>query len=144
MRENTFLTDTVVTGEGERHESDVPWGIFGGHDGLNASVVKNPGREGEESWPSKVTGRQLLAGDSIQITVPSGGGFGDPKKRDPQKVLADVLDGFTDQESALKDYKVVLEEVDGQLQVNERETQRLRGDDTKMSVDTSRMIPVAP
>ncbi|HEY4558126.1 MAG TPA: hydantoinase B/oxoprolinase family protein, partial [Enteractinococcus sp.] len=126
VRENTFLTDTAVTCEGERHESDVPWGAFGGHDGQNASIVKNPGRAGEESWPSKVTGRTLKAGDSLQITVPSGGGFGEPTKRDPQKVLADVLDGFTTREAALRDYAVVLREVDGVLQVDAEATQTLR------------------
>lgn len=108
VRENTFLVDTIITCEGERHESDVPWGAFGGHDGLNASLVKNPGRDGEESWPSKVTGRELRAGDSLQITVPSGGGFGDPHARDPQSVLDDVLDGFTTRERAAREYGVLL------------------------------------
>lgn len=126
VRENTFLTDTVITCEGERHESDLPWGAEGGHDGLNASLIKNPGRQGEESWPSKVTGRQLQAGDSIQITVPSAGGFGDPTMRDPQKVLADVLDDFTSREAAHKDYGVVLVEVEGVLQVDEQATIDLR------------------
>lgn len=118
VRENTFLTDTAVTCEGERHDSDVPWGAEGGHDGLNASLVKNPGRDGEESWPSKVTGWQLKAGDSLQITVPSAGGFGDPLKRDPLKVLEDVLDGFTTAEAATRDYGVVLKEVEGNLTVD--------------------------
>jgi 5-oxoprolinase (ATP-hydrolysing) len=126
VRENTFLTDTAITCEGERHESDVPWGAFGGHDGLNGSLVKNVGRAGEESWPSKVTGRQLLAGDSLQITVPSGGGFGDPHKRDPLKVLEDVLDGFTTAEAAARDYGVVIKEVNGQLTVDLRSTAERR------------------
>ncbi len=126
VRENTFLTDTAITCEGERHESDVPWGAFGGHEGLNGSLVKNPGREGEESWPSKVTGRQLLAGDSLQITVPSGGGFGDPQRRDPLKVLEDVLDGFTTAEAATRDYGVVLKEVNGQLTVDLKSTAERR------------------
>ena len=128
VRENTFLTDTVITCEGERHESDLPWGAHGGHDGLNASLIKNPGREGEESWPSKVTGRQLEAGDSIQITVPSAGGFGDPTKRDPAKVLEDVLDDFTTREAAREDYGVVLVEVDGRLTVDEDATVALRAE----------------
>ncbi|MDF9752563.1 hydantoinase B/oxoprolinase family protein [Arthrobacter sp. ES3-54] len=128
VRENTFLTDTIITCEGERHESDVPWGAFGGHNGLNASLVKNPGRDGEEQWPSKVTGRQILAGDSIQITVPSSGGFGDPRNRDPQKVLEDVLDGFTTAEAARRDYGVELVEVDGKLRVDADVTTRLRAD----------------
>lgn len=118
VRENTFLTDTIITCEGERHESDVPWGFDGGHDGLNASLVKNPGRDGEESWPSKVTGWQLKAGDSIAITVPSGGGFGDPVKRDPAKVLEDVLDGFTTRDAAERDYGVVLAESEGTFRVD--------------------------
>jgi len=126
VRENTFLTDTVVTCEGERHESDAPWGAFGGHDGLNASLVKNPGREGEESWPSKVTGWQLKAGDSVQITVPSGGGFGDPVKRDPELVLSDVLDGFTTVEAAARDYGVVLREIGGKLCIDADATQERR------------------
>lgn len=128
VRENTFLTDTVITCEGERHESDLPWGAHGGHDGLNASLVKNPGREGEEAWPAKVTGRQLEAGDSIQITVPSAGGFGEPTQRDPEKVLADVLDGFTTREAAREDYGVVLAEVGVLLQVDHDQTAALRAD----------------
>lgn len=128
VRENTFLTDTIITCEGERHESDVPWGAFGGHNGLNASLVKNPGRAGEEQWPSKVTGKQILAGDSIQITVPSSGGFGDPRNRDPQKVLEDVLDGFTTTEAARRDYGVELVEVDGKLRVDADVTAQLRAD----------------
>ena len=120
--------DTIITCEGERHESDVPWGAFGGHNGLNASLVKNPGRDGEEQWPSKVTGKQILAGDSIQITVPSSGGFGDPRNRDPQKVLEDVLDGFTTTDAARRDYGVELVEVDGKLRVDADVTAQLRAD----------------
>ena len=33
VRVNRFLVDTIVTCEGDRYESDPPWGIFGGHDG---------------------------------------------------------------------------------------------------------------
>jgi len=109
VRTNTFLVDTVVTCEADRHESDVPWGIFGGHDGLNASVVRNPGTESAENWPAKVTARPLSAGDSLQITVPSGGGYGDPLKRSPEQVLQDVLDEFTTVERAEADYGVVID-----------------------------------
>lgn len=109
VRTNTFLVDTVVTCEADRHESDVPWGVFGGQDGLNASVVRNPGTTEAESWPAKVTARTLKAGDSLQITVPSGGGYGDPYTRNPQKVLEDVLDDFTTVERAASDYGVVID-----------------------------------
>lgn len=126
VRENTFLEDTIITCEGERHESDVPWGAYGGHEGRNASIIKNPGRDGEESWPSKVTGRELLAGDSVQITVPSAGGFGHPMKRDAEKVLSDVLDGFANREAAERDYGVVLKETTNGLEIDEAGTEKLR------------------
>ncbi len=109
VRVHRFLVDTMVSCEAERHESDPPWGIFGGADGLNASVVKNRGRDGQESWPSKVTGLRLEPGDALEITGPSSGGYGDPLEREPELVLSDVLDGFTSLELAERDYGVVID-----------------------------------
>ncbi len=109
VRVNRFLLDAIVTCEGERHDSDPPWGIFGGQDGINASLIRNAGTAGEEPWPSKVTAAELKAGDTLQITVPNSGGYGDPFERDPNFVLADVLDGFTTLELAERDYGVVID-----------------------------------
>lgn len=124
VRKNTFLVDTVVTCEADRHESDVPWGIFGGEDGLNASVVKSGNGSAAENWPSKVTARELKAGESIEITVPSGGGYGDPYLRRPERVLADVLDEFTTVERARSDYGVIIDPET--LQLDTAGTERLR------------------
>jgi 5-oxoprolinase (ATP-hydrolysing) len=124
VRLNRFLVDTIVTCEGERHDTDPPWGIFGGHEGLNASMTKNPGRPGEEAWPSKVTAFRLAAGDTLEVKVPNSGGYGDPLERDPELVLSDVLDGFTTAELAERDYGVLLD-VDS-LAVDVEGTARLR------------------
>jgi 5-oxoprolinase (ATP-hydrolysing) len=124
VRVNRFLVDTIVTCEGERHETDPPWGIFGGHEGLNASMVKNAGRPDEEHWPSKVTAFRLQADDTLAITVPNSGGYGDPLEREPEAVLSDVLDGFTTVELAERDYGVVIEP--GEMTVADDATQRLR------------------
>lgn len=124
VRVNRFLVDTMVTCEGERHESDEPWGVFGGQSGLNASLVQNPGCTDEQHWPSKVTARPLKAGDCIEITVPNAGGYGDAFRRVPQKVLDDVLDGFTTRELAERDYGVVLDPTG--TRVDEIATGRLR------------------
>jgi 5-oxoprolinase (ATP-hydrolysing) len=109
VRTNRFLVDTIVTCEGERSESDPPWGIFGGHDGANAwtKVTKPDGTV--ERWPSKFTGHTLEAGSTIEIVVPNSGGYGDPLERDPALVLSDVLDGFTTAELAERDYGVVVD-----------------------------------
>jgi N-methylhydantoinase B/oxoprolinase/acetone carboxylase alpha subunit len=41
--------------------------------------------------------------------TPSGGGYYDPFERDPQAVLKDVLDGYTDIERAERDYGVKID-----------------------------------
>jgi len=125
---NRFLVDTIVTCEGERHDTDVPWGIFGGHDGVNASMIRNAGQADEERWPSKVTAARLSAGDTLEITVPNSAGYGDPLERDPELVLSDVLDGYTTIELAGRDYGVVIE---GETLTVDREgTARLRQERT--------------
>ena len=42
------------------------------------------------------------------LELPGGGGFGDPRERDPQRVLDDVLDGLITVEDAKRDYGVVI------------------------------------
>jgi N-methylhydantoinase B/oxoprolinase/acetone carboxylase alpha subunit len=56
-----------------------------------------------------VTAARLEAGDTLQITVPNSGGYGDPFERDPKLVRADVLDGFTTLELAERDYGVIID-----------------------------------
>ena len=109
IRVNRFLVDTIVTCEGERCESDPPWGIFGGHEGTLASTVVRTPDGRVENWPSKFTGKTLPAGAAIEIAVPNSGGYGDPLERDPELVLSDVLDGFTTLELAERDYGVVID-----------------------------------
>lgn len=127
VRTSRFLVETEVTCEGDRHDGDKPWGIFGGHEGKNASIVRNPGTDTAENWPSKVTAAKLGAGDTLQITVPSGGGYGDPVKRNPQAVCDDVMDGFSTLEQAENIYRVALRGnmIDG-FEVDEEGTRELR------------------
>ena len=108
-----------------RHDVDVPWGIFGGHDGINAYVKVTEPDGTVEQWPSKFTGLTLKAGSTIEIAVPNSGGYGDPVERDPQLVRSDVLDGFTTVERGERDYAVVIDpdtlEVDVEATARTRE-----------------------
>lgn len=124
VRVNRTLVPTTLTCEGDRNESDPPWGIFGGQEGLNASMVKNRGETNEESWPAKYVGKKMDSGDTIEITVPSSGGYGDPLNRDPEMVLSDVLDEFTTLELAERDYGVVINP--DNMEINLDATQALR------------------
>jgi N-methylhydantoinase B len=98
-----------------------PWGRAGGLPGGHARVVVNPGTERERQFET-VGVLQLLAGDAIRFVSSSGGGFGDPTKRDPGAVLRDVLDGAISADAAARVYGVVMS--DGTI--DEAATQRRR------------------
>jgi N-methylhydantoinase B/oxoprolinase/acetone carboxylase alpha subunit len=123
VRETRFLTDGFFSCEGDRH-TDIPWGIFGGGQGQPGSLVKNPYRKDREELPSKLTGYRIKKGEVIQIKTPSGGGWGDPITRDPELVLADVLDGFIPPEIARKAYKVIIDSAT--LELDRAETRKAR------------------
>ena len=56
-----------------------------------------------------MTPRQTVpGGDMIRLELPGGGGHGDPRRREPALVAADVADGLISRESAEEDYGVTL------------------------------------
>lgn len=59
-------------------------------------------------WESKRFLRKGPSGDAFVMTIPGGGGFGDPLCRDPEEVAADVRDGAVSPEAAADVYGVVL------------------------------------
>jgi N-methylhydantoinase B len=87
-----------------------------------------PGAAGQVALRSKrpirPKGRQTVpARDAICLSLPGGGGFGDPQTRNPQLVLDDVLDGLITAEEATRDYDVVI----ANGRIDEAATKRLRG-----------------
>lgn len=123
IREWEMLGDTFVAAEGDSR-TDLPKGLFGGHDGLPGSFVLNRGSKSEISWPSKVSQKRCGTGDVLEIKVPSGAGYGDPLLRDPWAVAADVIDQLVPFDDALSDYGVVLDPAT--MEVDEYETKRAR------------------
>src|SRR4051794_24266945 len=64
--------------------------------------------------PIRPKGRQTVPPrDTIRLELPGGGGFGDPRRRDAERVLDDVLDGLITVEEARRDYGVAI--VEGRL-----------------------------
>jgi N-methylhydantoinase B len=94
-------------------------GRDGGRAGAAGAVVLRSGR------PIRPKGRQTVPPrDAICLSLPGGGGFGDPFTRDPQRVGDDVLDGLITAEEARRDYGVV---IDAAGRIDLAETERLRG-----------------
>jgi N-methylhydantoinase B len=48
----------------------------------------------------------LAPGARLTVREAGAGGFGDPRKRDPERVLADVREGLVSPKAALRDYGV--------------------------------------
>jgi N-methylhydantoinase B len=93
-------------------------GRDGGQAGAAGTVALRSGR------PIRPKGRQTVPPrDAICLGLPGGGGFGDPRTRDPQRVLDDVLDGLITAEEARRDYAVA---IDAAGTLDMAETERLR------------------
>jgi N-methylhydantoinase B len=76
-------------------------GRNGGRDGAAGTVTLASGK------PMRGKGQQTIPpGERLRLELPGGGGFGDPKERDREKVLRDVRDGLVSAEAAEKVYGV--------------------------------------
>jgi N-methylhydantoinase B len=74
---------------------------------------------------SKVAGLQLKKGDLLSLEFAGGGGWGDPRKRDPERVRKDVVAGYVSVQSAEADYGVALDPAD--FGIDRNRTAQLRG-----------------
>jgi N-methylhydantoinase B len=112
-----------------------PWGLFGGGEGQTTAFLMR--REGAPAFApfseaagtvsdTKFSNVRLQRGDQVLLRSPSGGGYGPPHERDPERVAEDVREGFVTAEVARRDYGVALHE-DGS--VDAAETARLRAGD---------------
>lgn len=120
-RDTRFLTDVTWARYSDRQKFK-PQGLFGGKEGTKGELVLNPGTAGEQKQKSKgVT--KLKAGDVLSIRLPGSGGYGDPIKRDPEKIRWDVVNAKVSLESAKDDYLVIFND---DLTINEEKTQYLR------------------
>ena len=102
-----------------------PWGLF---DGLPASPSRSAVVEPDGNTaplPSKVT-TTVESGRVIVTETPGGGGWGDPRTRDPEAVRSDVVEGLVSRERAKEVYRVALKP--GSLEVDREATTRLRGE----------------
>jgi N-methylhydantoinase B len=110
-------------------------GLFGGTPGRTGRFVVNPDRTDEVVLPSKTAPRQLNVGDHYLFQSAGGGGYGDPLRRDPALVAADVLEGYISRDAALDQYAVV---VDADFHVDEAATADARATRRR---DPSALVP---
>ena len=84
-----------------------PYGINGGEAGAPLSATINPGTDSAIDI-GKIT-MTLRTGDRLRIQVAGAGGWGIPRERDPQSVMADIRHGLVSIKRAREVYKVILD-----------------------------------
>jgi N-methylhydantoinase B len=85
------------------HGRTGPLGALGGSEGgVNRVAVEVGGTTYKPPHLSKDQDIQLQPGDCIRVSTPGGGGYGDPRRRDPAKVARDVARGYYSREEAEK------------------------------------------
>lgn len=81
-----------------------PYGLKGGEPGsLSRTTVTHP--DGSTlALRSKVSGIPLKRGDVVTIETSGGGGYGDPRGRDPERLDRDLADGLVTPDAAATRY----------------------------------------
>jgi N-methylhydantoinase B len=99
-----------------------PWGLWGGGDGEpSAYLLRLPGENDFKMMVGAHIPVPLHA--SAIVRTGGGGGWGDPRERDPELVRADVLEDFVSRDAARDKYGVVLRD---DLTVDKEATQQQR------------------
>jgi N-methylhydantoinase B len=91
----------------DRHDTPPP-GLFGGQPGKTSRYVLNPGTNRERILPSKTSYIDLEPDTLVRLQSAGGGGFGDPRERDPALVADDVKNGYVTEEHAAAAYGYTL------------------------------------
>lgn len=113
-----------VTATFGRHHRP-PWGVAGGRDGSpNRIEIVPRGAAGPVVRTGTLNRFPVNQGDLVRFITATGGGWGDPLERDPERVAADVLDGYVTAETAREVYGVVVDPATGA--VDREATRRLR------------------
>ena len=62
--------------------------------------------------PTRYADYPLRAGDVFRLDTPGGGGYGDPREREPERVRTDVAEGYVTPAAAERDYGVGVAETE--------------------------------
>ena len=110
----------VCTSVSERNVTE-PYGLAGGRAGTRGEFVLDDATPEEAPMPGRCPGKSshvLAPGQTWSIRAAGGGGWGDPRERPVELVVADVRAGKVSVEAAAREYGVVLSpvtlEVDGE------------------------------
>jgi N-methylhydantoinase B len=102
-----FLAPARVRVRTDRYYLE-PTGVDGGKPGGTAQFIINPGTPEEQLLPGKSDNGEVKAGDTLLVTSPGGGGWGDPLEREADLVALDVARGLITADAARQQYGVAI------------------------------------
>ncbi len=105
-----------------------PSGFAGGKPGRTGDIWINPDTGEAKRLPTRYADYPLRKTDVFRLDTPGGGGYGDPLRRPPSRVLADVQEGYVSIEAAHEHYGVVIATTADGLSVDEAATARRRAE----------------
>jgi N-methylhydantoinase B len=112
IKEYEFTATTFLSPGFDRSQCR-PWGVCGGKPGAGNAIYYRARPDGEAVLMNKATAVPAPPGATLLVLAAGGGGYGDPLEREPERVLADVCEGYVSPQSARDDYGVALT-ADGQ------------------------------
>jgi N-methylhydantoinase B len=98
VREYRMLSDGSLTVGFGRHRYP-PWGMDGANEG-SPNYVEVVHADGTRDRFGKAARYPLNEGDLVRLVTGTGGGVGDPRKREPERVRADLDDGIVTEREA--------------------------------------------
>jgi N-methylhydantoinase B len=110
----TEIGRTVMSYSCDRARS-ITWGVGGGLPSIPHGVTLMRDGERPRFLGAVFSGVPVKAGDRFERPSAGGGGLGDPLERDPALVLEDLIDGYVTLRGAERDYGVVCEAVDPEI-----------------------------
>ena len=125
LREYEVLEPARFSLRSTRHKV-APLGVGEGGSGRIGRLTVEPGTDRERVLPSRYSDLPLRTGAVFRLETPGGGGYGDPLRRDPERVLADVVASYVSVAAAERDYGVVVREHDGRYELDRAATEAAR------------------
>ena len=80
-----------------------PSGLAGGGPGGPSRFILHPDTPDAEVMPSSCR-LDLDAGTTFSVQAAAGGGYGDPRKRDPRSIARDLAEGYITEDGLKRDY----------------------------------------
>ena len=102
VREYELLEDATVTRRFDKTRFP-PDGLAGGRPGSRSRFVVRAGAPDE--LVATASGRfEMRAGERFLLQSAGGGGYGQPRERDPAAIEKDIAEGRVTAEGAIRDY----------------------------------------